>query len=81
MWIEVPLMPLIYNMLQEALLINLQIMIHNLSILFNAQDSAARTYPAHDVLSTKKNKSRIYHNYSYYPYYSYPDLAPRNRFA
>ena len=37
MWIEVPLMPLIYNMLQEALLINLQIMIHNMSILFNAQ--------------------------------------------
>ena len=43
MWIEVPLMPLIYNMFQVALLINLQIMIHNLSILFNAQDSAART--------------------------------------
>ena len=43
MWIEVPLMPLIHNMLQEALLFNLQIMIHNLSILSNAQDSAART--------------------------------------
>ena len=40
MWIEVPLMPLIYNMLQEALLFNLQIMIRSLSILFNAQDSS-----------------------------------------
>ena len=32
-------MPLIYTMLQEALLFNLQIMIHNLSILINAQDA------------------------------------------
>ena len=36
-------MPLIYTMPQEALLFNLQITIHNLSILFNAQDSAARS--------------------------------------
>ena len=43
MWIEVPLNPLIYNMLQEALLFNLQSMIHDLSILFNAQDSTVRT--------------------------------------
>ena len=39
MWIEVPQMPLIYTMLQEALLFNLQIMIQDLSILINAQDS------------------------------------------
>ena len=49
-WIEVPLMPLIYTMLQEALLFNLQIMIQDLSILINAQDSTARNKPVHDVL-------------------------------
>ena len=37
MWIEVPLMPLIYTMLQEGLLFNLQIMIQDLSILTVAQ--------------------------------------------
>ena len=42
-WIKVPLMPQIYTMLQEALLFNLQTMIHDLSILLNAQDSTART--------------------------------------
>ena len=36
-WIEVPLKPLIYTMLQEALLFKLQIMIQVLSILINAQ--------------------------------------------
>ena len=56
MWIKVPLMPLIYTMLQEALLFNFQIMIHDLSILFNAQDSTAMTEPAHDGLSTNINK-------------------------
>ena len=38
MWIEVPMTPLIYDMLQEALLFNLQIMIQDLSILINARD-------------------------------------------
>ena len=37
MWIEVPLMPIIYTMLQEALLFNLQIMIQDLSILTCAE--------------------------------------------
>ena len=42
MWIEVTLMPLIYTMLQEALLFNLQIMIQDLPTLINAQDSTDR---------------------------------------
>ena len=42
MWIEVTLMSLIYTMLQEALLFNLQIMIQDMYILINAQDSTGR---------------------------------------
>ena len=59
MSIEVPLMPLIYTMLQEALLFNLQIMIQDLSILINAKDSTVGNEHVHDVLSTDQNQSLL----------------------
>ena len=44
-WIEVPLMLLIYIMLQGALFFSLQIVRQDLSILINEQDSTVRNSP------------------------------------